>query len=36
MSIQEFYFAMTYQWDQLAFIESMELKACDAYIVRKE
>ena len=36
MSIQEFYSAMTDLWDQLAFIESAELKACGAYIERRE
>jgi len=36
MSIQEFYSAMTDLWDQLALIESAELKACGAYIERKE
>jgi hypothetical protein len=32
MSIQEFYFAMTDLWDQLALIKSAKLKACGAYI----
>jgi len=36
MSIQEFYFAMTDLWDQLALTESAELKACGAYIERRE
>jgi hypothetical protein len=36
MSIQEFYSAMTDLWDQLAFTESAELKACGAYIERRE
>jgi hypothetical protein len=36
MSIQEFYSAMTDLWDQLALIESVELKACGAYIERRE
>ena len=36
MSIQEFYFAMTDLWDQLALTELTELKACGAYIERKE
>ena len=36
MSIQEFYSAMTDLWDQVALIESAELKACGAYIERKE
>jgi hypothetical protein len=36
MSIQEFYSAMTDFWDQLAFTESAELKACGAYIERKK
>lgn len=36
MSIQEFYSAMTDLWDQLALTESAELKACGAYIERKE
>jgi hypothetical protein len=36
MSIQEFYSAMTDLWDQLALIESTELKACGAYIERRE
>ena len=35
MSVQEFYSAMTDLWDQLTFIESNELKACDAYINRR-
>jgi len=35
ISIQEFYSAMTYLWDQLALTESIELKACGAYIDRK-
>jgi hypothetical protein len=32
MGIQEFYFAMTNFWDQLALIELTKLKACGAYI----
>jgi hypothetical protein len=36
MSIQEFYFAMTDLWDQLALTESAELKVCGAYIERRE
>jgi len=36
MSIQEFYFAMTALWDQLAITELAELKACGAYIERRE
>ena len=36
MSIQEFYFAMTDLCDQLALTESAELKACGAYIERRE
>jgi len=36
MSIQEFYSAMTDLWDQLALTKSTELKACGAYIERKE
>ena len=36
MSVQEFYSAMTYLWDQLALTESNELNACDAYIARRE
>ena len=36
MSVQDFYSAMTDLWDQLALTESNELKACDAYIARKE
>jgi len=36
MSIQEFYYAMTDLWDQLALTESAELKACGAYIERRE
>ncbi|KAJ6993058.1 hypothetical protein NC653_016247 [Populus alba x Populus x berolinensis] len=36
MSIQEFYSAMTDLWDQLALTESTELKACGAYIERRE
>jgi hypothetical protein len=36
ISIQEFYSAMTNLWDQLALTESAELKACDAYIERRE
>ena len=34
MSVQEFYSAMTDLWDQ--FMESKELKACNAYIARTE
>jgi len=36
MNIQEFYFVMTDLWNQLALTESAELKACDAYIDRRE
>ena len=36
MNIQEFYSAMTDLWDQLALTESTELKACGAYIERRE
>jgi hypothetical protein len=36
MSIQEFYFAMIDLWDQLALIESAELKPCGAYIESRE
>ena len=36
MSVQEFYSAMTNLWDQLALTEFNELKACGAYISRKE
>ncbi|XP_061949876.1 uncharacterized protein LOC133673190 isoform X2 [Populus nigra] len=36
MSIQEFYSAMTDLWDQLALTELAELKACGAYIERRE
>jgi hypothetical protein len=36
MSIQEFYSIMTDLWDQLALTESAELKACGAYIERRE
>jgi hypothetical protein len=36
MSIQEFYYAMTDLWDQLALTESVELKACGAYIEHRE
>jgi hypothetical protein len=36
MSIQEFYSAMTDLRDQLALTESAELKACGAYIERRE
>jgi len=36
MSIQEFYSAMTDLWDQLALTESTEVKACGAYIERRE
>jgi hypothetical protein len=36
MSIQEFYYAMTDLWDQLALTELVELKACGAYIKRRE
>jgi hypothetical protein len=36
MSIQEFYSVMTDLWDQLALIESVELKAYGAYIERRE
>jgi hypothetical protein len=36
MSISEFYYVMTDLWDQLALIESIELKACGAYIDCRE
>jgi len=36
MSIQEFYSDMIDLWDQLALTESIELKACGAYIKRRE
>jgi hypothetical protein len=36
MSIQEFYYAMTDLWNQLAFTEFAELKACGAYIDHRE
>jgi hypothetical protein len=36
MSIQEFYSTITDLWDQLALTESVELKACGAYIKRRE
>jgi len=36
ISVQEFYFTMIDLWDQLALIESAELKACSAYIDRRE
>jgi len=36
MSIQEFYSAMTDLLDQLALTELAELKACGAYIERRE
>ncbi|XP_011014024.1 PREDICTED: uncharacterized protein LOC105117915 [Populus euphratica] len=36
MSIQEFYSAMTDLCDQLAFTKSVKLKACGAYIERRE
>jgi hypothetical protein len=36
MSIQEFYSAMINLWDQLTLIELTELKACGAYIERRE
>ena len=36
MSIHEFYSTMSDLWDQLAFTESIELKACGIYIARKE
>ena len=36
MSVQEFYSTMTDLWDQLALTELNELKACDAYIARRE
>jgi len=36
MSIQEFYSIMIDLWDQLALTKSAELKACGAYIERKE
>ena len=36
MSIQEFYSAMIDLWDQLALTKLVELKACGAYIERKE
>ena len=36
MSIQEFYSAMTDLWDQLALTKLTKLKACGAYIERRE
>jgi hypothetical protein len=36
MSIYEFYSAMTDLWNQLALTKSTELKACGAYIERRE
>jgi hypothetical protein len=36
MSIPEFYSVMTDLWDQLVLTESAELKACGAYIKRRE
>ena len=36
LSIQEFYSAMTDLWDQLAFMESAELRACASYIAHRE
>jgi len=36
MSIHEFYSTMIDLWDQLAIIESAELKACGAHIALKE
>ena len=36
MSVQEFYSAMINIWDQWAFTELNELKACGAYIVRRQ
>jgi hypothetical protein len=36
MSIQEFDFDMTDLWDQLALTKSAKLKACGAYIDRRE
>jgi hypothetical protein len=36
MSIQEFYSAMTDLWDQLALIDSAELKAYGVYIECRE
>ena len=36
LSIQEFYFAMSSLWDQLALTESAELRAVAAYISRRE
>ena len=36
MSIQEFYFAMTDLWDQLALTESTKLKTCGASIECRE
>jgi hypothetical protein len=36
MSIQELYSAMTNLWDQLALTKSAKLKACGAYIERRE
>ena len=36
MSIHKFYSTMIDLWDQLAITESVELKACGAYIALKE
>ena len=36
MSVHEFYYTMTYLWDQLALIESNGLKECGACIAQRE
>jgi hypothetical protein len=36
ISIQKFYFVIIDLWNQLALIESAELKACGACIARRE
>jgi len=36
ISIQKFYFVIIDIWNQLALIESAELKACGACIARRE
>jgi hypothetical protein len=36
MSIHEFFFTMTDLSDQLTLTELVKLKACDAYIARRE
>ena len=36
MSIPDFYFAISNLWDQLALVESKELKDIEPYIVRRK